>query len=1068
MEEGPKGKFPATSRPASPESRFVQPPEHRRHCFASLPTAPAFGKTYPVNRLFPIPFRLFPVLSLALSGWLAAVHAEEGTSRGLPPEEALASFQLAEGFQIELMAAEPLIADPVAMEIDEQGRLYVVQMHGYPLDKDRTGVVKLLTDSDGDGRLDQSTVFADGLRFPNGVMRWKQGILVTDAPDLWYLEDTDGDGVADRREVMLTGFALSNPQHIVNSPMLGLDNWIYLANEPATTPRIYVEEFGDPGDEVCFPGDPAAPRLARNANGRRVRLRPDEQRLEALSSSTQFGHTTDPWGRHLLVSNARHIFHEVIQARYLDRNPALLIPGAVASVAKHGDAAEVFPITEKPEHQMLTSVGVFTSACGNVFYQGGLFPAPFDRVHFVAEPVGNLVHAEIVEEQGATFSASRLDEKKEFLASRDAWFRPVNHYIGPDGALYVVDYYRRIIEHPEWMAKEVAESSSVRDGIDQGRLYRITPKGTAPATWMQGTGLEAASTPELVDLLGHANIWHRRNAQRLLLDRYREEAPPSLLKSLANVATDDERPYARPHAAWTLEGLGALTPEVVGDLLRDEVPGIRENALILAEPLLAGNPALHGELLALRDDPNGRVRFQWLCTLGEIDSPEAGQLRNQLLFANIDDPWMQAAALSARKLDYDGLLAESIRRSASTPEQWRPLIERLATMRSTQAGADEVRDLLLLATSEKSHAPGPWQAAVLAGVAKGGKAGVLADPSLEAVRLRLLEQVLHHPRGDVRQASLAFLVRAGLPQGEALEGAKAQAVATIQNREADVADRTISIAFLAAAQPEASQALLLDLLQPAESTAIQKAALAALSQSGGDGLAEAWIARWPSLTDGMRSEVILALLPSAPRRAVLINALEKGAIAPAYVTGSHRVRLIAQSDRPTRDRLRAIFSTESKDEERAKVIDSYRAALASSAQDASPDRGKLVYQNQCSACHPLGGQHGTPLGPDLNSIRIREPEAILTDILDPNRSIADGYTLWQITLQDGVQKIGIIGSETTTSLTLRAPGAPEETIARQDIAYLKDLGISLMPTGLEHLIPPQDMADLIAFIQNPD
>lgn len=224
------------------------------------------------------------------------VFSADPARTALPPEEALRSFELAPGFRIDLFAAEPLVTDPVAMDIDEDGRVYVVEMHGYPLEKSRTGTVKLLIDQDGDGLPDRATVFAKDLRFPNGVMRWKKGILVTDVPDLIYFEDTDGDGVADRREVVLTGFAQSNPQHIMNGPLYGLDNWIYLGNEPAVTPRIYVEEFGDAGSEIRFPHHPNAEQLPVNANGRRVRLRPDEGRVEALSSATQFGQSIDPWG----------------------------------------------------------------------------------------------------------------------------------------------------------------------------------------------------------------------------------------------------------------------------------------------------------------------------------------------------------------------------------------------------------------------------------------------------------------------------------------------------------------------------------------------------------------------------------------------------------------------------------------------------------------------------------------------------------------------------------------------------------------------------------------------------
>jgi putative membrane-bound dehydrogenase-like protein len=187
----------------------------------------------------------------------------ESSSTGVKAEEALSTFELEPGFKIELLAAEPFISDPVDMEIDEYGRLYVVEMHGYPLDKTGSGVIKLLEDTNGDGRMDKSTVFADGLVLPNSIMRWKKGLLVTDAPNVFYFEDTNADGKADIKDTLLTGFALSNPQHNLNSPVLGMDNWIYLGHEGAVSTQTYQKEFGDPGTEIYFPAQPDSPRLAK-------------------------------------------------------------------------------------------------------------------------------------------------------------------------------------------------------------------------------------------------------------------------------------------------------------------------------------------------------------------------------------------------------------------------------------------------------------------------------------------------------------------------------------------------------------------------------------------------------------------------------------------------------------------------------------------------------------------------------------------------------------------------------------------------------------------------------------
>src|SRR5688572_8025606 len=302
-------------------------------------------KWRPYTIIFGISCIAFGLNILSSCDSKSALEKKSGT------EEALASFEIADNFKIELIASEPLIGDPVDMEIDEYGRLYVVEMPGYPLDKTGSGTIKLLADTDGDGKMDKSTTFAENLILPNSVMRWKKGLLVTDAPHVLYFEDTDDDGKADVRDTLLTGFALSNPQHNLNSPLLGIDNWIYLAHEGSVSTETYQKEFGDEGSEIYYPRHPTSPRLGKNASGRSVRFRPDQHLLEETSSKTQFGHSFDAWGNHFLVDNANHIIQEVIAARYLKRNPNLLVADATQSLSDHNNAAEVFSITKNPQHQ---------------------------------------------------------------------------------------------------------------------------------------------------------------------------------------------------------------------------------------------------------------------------------------------------------------------------------------------------------------------------------------------------------------------------------------------------------------------------------------------------------------------------------------------------------------------------------------------------------------------------------------------------------------------------------------------------------------------------------------------
>src|SRR3984957_13611833 len=532
---------------------------------------------------------------------LAAIILLGGCGKSGPPyriDDALKTFKVESGFHVEKFLSEPDVVSPVAMDVDENGRIYVVEDRGYPLSTDTAlGRVKMI-ETNGDGTPGRVTIFAENLVMPTGVMRWKKGILVTDAPNVWYFEDTKGNGVADVRKLVLTGFAVTNPQHTVNNPVYGLDNWIYLAHEGPARAIIYKKQFGDVGTDIRF-----SDRLdlaALKEHNRNVRFRPDSHQLESLSGSSQYGQAFDDWGHHFTTNNSDHARHEVIAARYLERNPDLPVFPPTHNIPDHGAAAKVYPITLHPRFELLTEVGQFTSACGITFYHGSLF---------VAEPVHNLAHQDLLTDAGATFIAKRAHPDVEFLASTDAWFRPVNFYVGPDGALYVMDFYRLVIEHPEWMSTEAQKSKDLTKGIDRGRIYRIIPDG-APAR--RTVKLGSASNTELVHELENPVIWWRRTAQRLLVDRNAVDVAPNLIRLIH----ESQSPVGRLHALWTLDGLGKLDAPEIEVGLADQAPGVRENAIILAEYRLASDPRLTQKLLGMVRDPDARVRFQLLCTLG--------------------------------------------------------------------------------------------------------------------------------------------------------------------------------------------------------------------------------------------------------------------------------------------------------------------------------------------------------------------------------------------------------------------------------------------------------------------
>ena len=987
-------------------------------------------------------------VTLFLCGLLFATtgcqNRETLATSNLSPEEALPSLEVAPGFQVELVASEPLIVDPVAMEISPYGDMFVVEMRGNPFDETGTGRVKLLRDTDGDGTMDHSSIFADSLRMPSGVTSWKKGILVTDPPNVVYFEDSDGDGAADIKKILLTGFDASDLESNVNTPIYGLDNWIYLGNGP-----------GNRKGDICF-SDGGGPCLANNARGHIVRFRPDTKELEVLSSQTQYGHNFDDWGHHFLVNNSNHIYQEVIAATYLDRNQELLLSDATQSLADHGEAGEVYPITVNPEHQLLTDVGVFTSACSVTPYTGALLPSVFDSVSFVAEPVSNLVHADVLKNTGATFTASRLYQEKEFLASTDAWFRPVSIYIGPDGALYVVDYYRQIIEGPEWMAEEVVKSGDLYNGSDKGRIYRISPKGTKKADWSEKSTFTDL-TPELwVQKLADPNLWWRRHAQRLLVERNDAATVPSLLSMTQNKASA----VGRLHALWTLQGMGRLTSEAIAMALHDTAEGVRENAVKLAELHLASTPGLSHELLSLNDDPSAKVRYQLLCTLGSVETPAATTVREAILLRDVRDPWVQAAALSARSLKKDVLLDKLL--SHFVPQD-SALVRRLGAMIAANEKSERVYQVMKRATSLTGQKALAWQRHVLAGIGDGLKNRKSPISDLNALQQLAIKNCLDSPDAGIRRATLHIVLQVGLPKGTETAVALGKAERIASDPKKGEGERSGAITFMALSNPEPYASLLKKSILPGEPLPVQLSALRTLSKIPDVTVSKYVLEQWPVLTPEVREAALNTFIVepfNVPRLELLLDALEKGQIEETSLGWPRTVTLMRDIPEPLKTRARSLLANQ--ESEPQVVFTQYESALDLKADEV---HGKDVFRQNCSQCHQIGGANGIAFGPDLSTVRNWMPRNLLMNILDPSVSIANGYDLWAFALKNGETKQGIISSETASAITLRYPGGQEEVIPRSDVNTLKALNVSAMPRGLEKQMTQQDMADLLAFLK---
>ncbi len=955
------------------------------------------------------------------------------------PADGVKSIQLDPAWKIELYASEPMIADPVAMEIDENGRVYVVQNSGYPLDTEhRLGKIWLLEDSNSDGKPDKSTLFADQLTLPTGVMRWKKGILVTDAPSVWYLEDTDGDGKADIRKAVLTGFALTNPQHTVNSPVFALDNWIYLAHEGFANAVVYAEKFGDKGSDIRFADRKGAPPVKNER--RNIRFRPDSFKLESTSSTSQFGLAFDDYGHLLTANNSNHAREEVIAARYLARNPDLMTGSSMQDVSDHGSAAQVFSIVKDPRFELLSGTGIFTSACSISWFQGGTL---------IAEPVHGLVHRDLWKQSGATYKASRAKEGVEFLASTDPWFRPVNFYHGPDGALYLIDYYRKVIEHPEWTSRETADAKDIYDGQTMGRIYRVTPKeGATPFT--TGLHLGQASDAELVQYLESPNIWWRRNAQRLLMDRRSERA----VAPLAQLAQASKSPLGRLHALWTLDGLGRLDAAMIAAALVDAEPGVRENAVVLAESRLS-DAKLAEAVLKMETDPDSRVRFQVLATLGSVSSPASAAARKRMLDRDMEDRWFQIAALSTSS---NGALPAF---EAAIDSHWTKTpgrvnyLEQLGSILGARGKSAELATVLAAVARPSSAGDAEWwRAAVLGGLGEGIRARHSPLAPLD-----VLFALYGDPAPTVRQAALRLIESAGIPRGR--EPLLKQAALVAADHKEQPERRVDALGLLALSPQSQPAEFYQKLIDPSEAESVQAAAARALGKSKGPDAAKFFLARWRSFTPAIRNEAGQALFTSADRFPLLLDAIDKGDIQPWSLSPRQRTQMQMHRDPQLRERARGLLAAKAGNRE--EVVTKYQVALTMTGDSS---RGKAVFEQTCSKCHKMDGV-GSDVGPDLATIRNRTAGSLLGDILIPSRSIAQMYESYVVETSSRGALDGVIAQQTSTTITLVHEKGKQDVVPRSDIKQMYVSNLSAMPEDLDKEVSTAQMADLLAFLKKP-
>ena len=428
----------------------------------------------------------------------------------LDPFRALESFQIEDGFGVELVASEPEVVDPVEVSFDENGGLWVAETSGYSIGpragKSQRSFIRFLEDRNGDGRFETARTFADGIFQVTSILPWKGGVLVSAAPGILYLCDTDEDGRANVSEVWLRGFAptgVSSKAPFKNL-RLGIDNWIYVTNSGRTT-------------KITSPKWPEQPPAW--FGGEDFRFHPVRGLIEKVAGPTEFGMSFDSWGNRFGSQHATHLQHEVVPARYLDRRIFIEMSSVFEDLASHTpDTSVIYSSTGKKYVSNMT---------GTLVYLGNTFPTRFGDSVFSASAEENLVHLDFLAAEGLTFRADSFPQGREFLKSEDVWFRPISFANGPDGNLYLVDLYREYISEllpAAQPAKKGADIDFFRDN-GRGRIYRIVSNNEGQAKYsMPGN----APVDDLIQMLGHSNGWHRETAQRLLVNRADRQAVSQL------------------------------------------------------------------------------------------------------------------------------------------------------------------------------------------------------------------------------------------------------------------------------------------------------------------------------------------------------------------------------------------------------------------------------------------------------------------------------------------------------------------------------------------------------------
>lgn len=954
-----------------------------------------------------------------------------------PPQDSLQCMTTIEDLTIQLVASEPNISDPVAIDFGPDGRLWVVEMADYGRGVyetfEQSSRVKWLRDEDNDGFFETATTFVDGLRFPTDVKVWRNGVLICDAPDILFAVDKNGDGRADSVTKLFSGFEIRNAQARVNSLRFGLDGWIYGS----------CGLFG--GNIVCHKTGATV-----DCSNRDFRINPDTGAMQPITGRTQQGRSRNDWGDWFGCSNGTLLRAIPSDDAYLARNPGFPLkppPG----LTFENNAHQLFPPENIVTFELSGTPGTATSACGMDIFRDTALGDEFSGDAFTCEPVHQSVHRIDLSPSQHGFVGKRgaTEQNREFLSSSDRWFRPVQARTGPDGALWVVDMYRYVIEHSRWIPKATLAEVNVLAGQSHGRIYRVLRKSPAQADRKTKRDavipkLDSLSISELVDSLNSPNGVVRDLVHQMLMWRSERDFIPQLRALIQRRST----PLGSGHALSLLRSMGSLRDSDLLPATTSGDPGLLRWSVRLSEPYLDESPQLRQSVLHLAEHSNARVRRQVALSVGASGTTEAAQTIVSLLRGGGDAAFIHSAALSSVTAT---TIADVLRRYLALPDTERnDAVLHQLTQVAIGIGDEDAAEIAL------SNAP------------------AVVDSIPQAVHWVTILNTL-----DERMESAP--IRIDRAVSDRIANNLKQALRTVASVDVNAANEVqLKIALLMLGRPQGAftRAILSagksrepaddvriramsKILSPGFSVALQKAALDALIASGASGVATTVAKASSSLNYELQASAIGGILSLRDGPEMLVQAIQAGHLKAGALNASHRSLLLSSSNDSVRKPAEQLFAAEVSTS-RSEVVESLSSALPA---DGDAHQGRTIFRKRCSNCHRLE-DYGHVVGPDLRALTNRDPLWLLTAMLDPNRNVDGRYTSWTAMTDNGKTLTGILVAETNATVRLRESGGKEHIIPRNQIEEFRASGKSLMPEGLERDMSPQEFRNVITYLSS--